>query len=174
MLGRRLQDVVIIDNSPISYLFQPHHAIPISSWYSDPSDKNLFHLIPVLKELALHVQEEGLWGAPLSYHLKKVKGVLKDTPPQIVTFTELPVVWKDWSTLVKTVKTQWTHNRLSDNFGRLNEDETDEMDGAERKNLQQTGLEPPSLQQSSAQKRQETTFLLPTMPPPPPPPTQIL
>ena len=32
-LGRDLKDVIIIDNSPNSYAFQPENALPIPSWY---------------------------------------------------------------------------------------------------------------------------------------------
>jgi len=34
-LGRDLRDVLIIDNSPTAYLFQPDNALPITSWYED-------------------------------------------------------------------------------------------------------------------------------------------
>lgn len=32
-LGRTLDVTLIIDNSPASYVFHPHHAISISTWY---------------------------------------------------------------------------------------------------------------------------------------------
>lgn len=34
-LGRPLTDVIIIDNSPTSFLFQPENALPSISWYDD-------------------------------------------------------------------------------------------------------------------------------------------
>jgi NLI interacting factor-like phosphatase len=104
MLGRPLQDIVILDNSPMSYLFQPHHAIPISTWYSDPKDQNLYLLIPALIDMAQRVEREGFKAAPLSYHLKRVKQVLIGTPPEIVNFTELPIIGNEWVDLLKIVK----------------------------------------------------------------------
>lgn len=37
-IGRRMQDIIIIDNSPTSYLFQPENGLPILSWYEDKDD----------------------------------------------------------------------------------------------------------------------------------------
>lgn len=37
-IGRRMQDIIIIDNSPSSYLFQPENALPILSWYDEKED----------------------------------------------------------------------------------------------------------------------------------------
>ncbi|KAK9475903.1 HAD-like domain-containing protein [Lipomyces japonicus] len=51
-LGRRLEDVIILDNSPASYVFHPQHAIPVSSWFSDVHDNELLDLIPFLEDLA--------------------------------------------------------------------------------------------------------------------------
>lgn len=48
-LGRKMQDILIVDNSPHSYRFQPLNAIPITSWFDDPNDTELKDLIPVLK-----------------------------------------------------------------------------------------------------------------------------
>jgi len=48
-LGRKMSEVMIIDNSPQSYRFQPCNAIPITSWFDDPNDTELKDLIPVLK-----------------------------------------------------------------------------------------------------------------------------
>jgi RNA polymerase II subunit A small phosphatase-like protein len=51
-LGRSLQDVIIIDNSPLSYAFQPENGMPILSWYDDRTDTKLLELIPVLHLLS--------------------------------------------------------------------------------------------------------------------------
>eukprot|EP00049_Salpingoeca_infusionum_P016800 m.348882 g.348882 ORF g.348882 m.348882 type:complete len:248 (+) comp16148_c1_seq17:380-1123(+) len=50
-LGRPVKDIIIVDNSPNSYLFQPQNAIPILSWYDDPDDTGLLDLIPFLADL---------------------------------------------------------------------------------------------------------------------------
>jgi len=50
LLGRRLEDTLIIDNSPFSYMFQPDNAIPITSWFNDKTDRELYDLIPFLLE----------------------------------------------------------------------------------------------------------------------------
>ncbi|KAG5502940.1 hypothetical protein JKF63_04713 [Porcisia hertigi] len=52
LLGRNLEQVAIIDNSPIAYLFQQRNAIPITSWFDDLNDDGLLRLIPVLEALA--------------------------------------------------------------------------------------------------------------------------
>jgi hypothetical protein len=36
-----MKNVIIIDNSPASYLFHPHHAVPIDSWFDDMNDTEL-------------------------------------------------------------------------------------------------------------------------------------
>jgi carboxy-terminal domain RNA polymerase II polypeptide A small phosphatase len=51
-LGRNLEDVIIIDNSPTSYLFQPENALPSISWYDDKGDRELLDMIPILEKLA--------------------------------------------------------------------------------------------------------------------------
>ncbi|KAJ3190971.1 hypothetical protein HDU83_008876 [Entophlyctis luteolus] len=51
MIGRDLKDIIILDNSPVSYIFHPSNAIPISSWFNDPNDTELPDLIPFLEDL---------------------------------------------------------------------------------------------------------------------------
>lgn len=46
-----LSTVMILDNSPLSYLFHEDNAIPIQGWISDPTDYDLMHLIPLLEGL---------------------------------------------------------------------------------------------------------------------------
>lgn len=51
-IGRPLSEIIILDNSPASYIFHPQHAIPISSWFSDTHDNELLDIIPLLEDLA--------------------------------------------------------------------------------------------------------------------------
>ncbi len=51
-LGRNLEDVIIIDNSPTSYMFQPENSFPCISWYEDKCDRELLEMIPILEKLA--------------------------------------------------------------------------------------------------------------------------
>ncbi|ORZ24220.1 HAD-like domain-containing protein [Absidia repens] len=51
-LGRQLNQVIILDNSPASYIFHTANACPVSSWYNDPHDSELLDLIPFLEDLA--------------------------------------------------------------------------------------------------------------------------
>lgn len=48
-LGRKMSEIMIIDNSPQSYRFQPCNAIPITSWFDDPNDTELEDLMPVMR-----------------------------------------------------------------------------------------------------------------------------
>ena len=52
LLGRPLDRIALIDNSPVTYLFQPRNAIPILSWFDDPRDAELLKLMPMLRQLA--------------------------------------------------------------------------------------------------------------------------
>jgi len=51
-LGRDLNKVVIIDNSPASYIFHPDNAVPVSSWFDDMSDTELLDLMPFFENMA--------------------------------------------------------------------------------------------------------------------------
>jgi Dullard-like phosphatase family protein len=50
LLGRELKHSLIIDNSPFSYLFQQDNAIPITSWFNDKNDRELYDLLPFLNQ----------------------------------------------------------------------------------------------------------------------------
>lgn len=50
-----MTDVIIVDNSPIAYLFQPENAIPCVSWYDDMSDTELARTATILEKLAYEV-----------------------------------------------------------------------------------------------------------------------
>lgn len=40
-LGRDLNKVIILDDSPYAYKLQPKNALPITSWVDDPNDNEL-------------------------------------------------------------------------------------------------------------------------------------
>jgi RNA polymerase II subunit A small phosphatase-like protein len=44
-LNRKLEKVIILDNSPAAYLLHPYNAVPIPSWFDDPNDNVLGHLM---------------------------------------------------------------------------------------------------------------------------------
>ncbi|KAL4946255.1 hypothetical protein BDV06DRAFT_152634 [Aspergillus oleicola] len=46
-----LSQVMILDNSPMSYIFHEDNAIPIEGWINDPTDNGLLNLIPMLEAL---------------------------------------------------------------------------------------------------------------------------
>lgn len=48
-LGRPLPRVIIVDNSPHSYIFQPDNALPIGTFIDDPEDGELLDILPVLQ-----------------------------------------------------------------------------------------------------------------------------
>lgn len=52
ILGRPLEDVIILDNTPTSYIFHPQHAVPVSSWFSDAHDNELLDMVPILEDLS--------------------------------------------------------------------------------------------------------------------------
>ena len=50
-LGRPMKDVIIVDNSPVAYLFQPENAMPAVSWYDEPSDTELNRIATLLDRM---------------------------------------------------------------------------------------------------------------------------
>ena len=51
-LGRDLHRVVIVDNSPASYIFHPDNAVPVASWFDNVHDTELRDLIPFFEKLS--------------------------------------------------------------------------------------------------------------------------
>uniref|UniRef100_UPI0031F5DB13 CTD nuclear envelope phosphatase 1,Nuclear envelope phosphatase-regulatory subunit 1 n=1 Tax=Homo sapiens TaxID=9606 RepID=UPI0031F5DB13 len=68
-----LSSIVILDNSPGAYRSHPDNAIPIKSWFSDPSDTALLNLLPMLDALRFtadvrsvlsrNLHQHRLWGS---------------------------------------------------------------------------------------------------------------
>lgn len=52
LLGRDLSKVIIVDNTPYVFAYQPDNAIPVDSWYDDQDDTVLSDLLPFLENLA--------------------------------------------------------------------------------------------------------------------------
>ncbi|XP_061094420.1 CTD (carboxy-terminal domain, RNA polymerase II, polypeptide A) small phosphatase-like a isoform X2 [Conger conger] len=52
LLGRELSKVIIVDNSPASYIFHPENAVPVQSWFDDMTDTELLDLIPFFEALS--------------------------------------------------------------------------------------------------------------------------
>ncbi|KAI0684197.1 HAD-like domain-containing protein, partial [Cytidiella melzeri] len=59
-LGRPIADTIILDNSPASYIFHPHNAVPVSSWFNDPHDTELTDLCPFLEDLSVTGDVRGI------------------------------------------------------------------------------------------------------------------
>ena len=51
-LNRNLKDIIIVDNSPLAYAFDTENGLPITTWYEDKEDEELFHIFPILEFLA--------------------------------------------------------------------------------------------------------------------------
>lgn len=51
LLTDDLNDIIIIDNSPVSYAMNVDNAIQVEGWISDPTDTDLLNLIPILEAL---------------------------------------------------------------------------------------------------------------------------
>ncbi|KAK0179709.1 hypothetical protein PV327_005437 [Microctonus hyperodae] len=51
-LGRDLHQIIIVDNSPASYIFHPDNAVPVASWFDDMTDSELLDLIPFFEKLS--------------------------------------------------------------------------------------------------------------------------
>jgi RNA polymerase II subunit A small phosphatase-like protein len=60
-VGRHMNSVVLVDNSPTSYALQPQNALPCRSWFSDMNDSELVdRLLPLLRKLHETGEEDGV------------------------------------------------------------------------------------------------------------------
>jgi len=51
-MGRPIESIFIIDNSPHAYSLQPENAFPCISWFDDYEDDELLTFIPILTKIA--------------------------------------------------------------------------------------------------------------------------
>ncbi len=47
-MGRDMRSMILVDNSPHSYAFQPDNAVPIGTFIDDPSDQELLECLDTL------------------------------------------------------------------------------------------------------------------------------
>ena len=57
-LGRPIEQTVIVDNSPQSFLLHVENGIPITSWFGDVDDTELLKLRAFLQEMHLEAGED--------------------------------------------------------------------------------------------------------------------
>lgn len=57
-----LKNVIILDNSPISYALQEHNGVMIEGWINDQNDRDLLNLIPMLYSLSLCIDVRFILG----------------------------------------------------------------------------------------------------------------
>ena len=51
-VGRDMKNMIILDNNPISYVFNKENGVPIPTWKSDRNDKELLKIMPFLEYLS--------------------------------------------------------------------------------------------------------------------------
>ena len=51
-LGRDINNIIIVDNSPVSYALHPENGLPILTWFEDKSDRELYKITPILQFLS--------------------------------------------------------------------------------------------------------------------------
>ncbi|XP_013864414.1 CTD small phosphatase-like protein isoform X2 [Austrofundulus limnaeus] len=59
-LGRELNNVIIVDNSPASYIFHPENAVPVQSWFDDMNDTELLDLLPFFEGISTEDEVYGV------------------------------------------------------------------------------------------------------------------
>lgn len=57
-----LKNVVILDNSPVSYALQEHNGVMIEGWINDQNDRDLLNLLPMLYSLSLCIDVRFILG----------------------------------------------------------------------------------------------------------------
>ena len=51
-LGRDIKNIIIVDNSPVSYALHPENGLRILTWFEDKSDRELYKITPILQFLS--------------------------------------------------------------------------------------------------------------------------
>lgn len=81
-LGRDLQKVIIVDNSPASYIFHPDNAVPVASWFDDMTDSELLDLIPFFEKLSkVDNVYTVLCNSNHPYNVSTTSSIINQSPP---------------------------------------------------------------------------------------------
>ncbi|KAF7635155.1 FCP1 homology domain-containing protein [Meloidogyne graminicola] len=68
-----LSSIFILDNSPAAYRNYTQNAIPIKSWFSDPSDTCLLNILPFLDALRLTSDVRSILGRNLHHRTQQLQ-----------------------------------------------------------------------------------------------------
>lgn len=123
-LDRDLEDIMIIDNSPTSYLFHTECSLPIESWYEDPADTALIQYVPILESMAVVPDVRDyikLFVFEDEIHFAKASQVLRGgkTVERVKSETRLPAVASamDEEVLLNTdFMKKWKDSNMPINF----------------------------------------------------------
>ena len=98
-LGRDLKDIIIVDNSPISYALNPDNGLPILSWYEDKSDRELYNITPILEFL--------------SYVPDVREQIRKIVINNEISYSKAMNVIHDYNLMLKKKKKQFTFDQMN-------------------------------------------------------------
>ena len=71
-LDNALRELIIVDNSPVSYAMNVDNAIQVEGWINDPTDTDLLNLLPLLEALRFTTDVRNILG--LRYGEKAFEG----------------------------------------------------------------------------------------------------
>jgi len=71
LLGRPMNQCILVDNSPISCACNPDNSVLCRSWYSDQNDEELCELLSVFKGMQLHSGGDCGWYLATRYGLRE-------------------------------------------------------------------------------------------------------
>ena len=122
-IGRDLKDTIIVDNNPISYLYNKDNGIPILTWHSSQSDNELIKIIPLLELLS---------------KVDDVRVVIKKVVNgNLINYSEV-------NKLINSKKNNYNHNINNNNYyfyngnGKEKYEENKNLFGLENNNLKST------------------------------------
>jgi CTD small phosphatase-like protein 2 len=78
LLGRPLNQCILVDNSPISVACNEDNSVLIRSWYGDPNDQELYDLLGVFQDMLMHGGDCGQYLAN-RYGLRDYFEALRDS-----------------------------------------------------------------------------------------------
>lgn len=83
LLNREISQTIIVDNSPMSYIFHPENAIDCSSFFDDPSDVELWQIADFLE--GIRSSED------VRHHCRRWREWCRDHPSSVPTLIKNPL-----------------------------------------------------------------------------------